>query len=343
MRAIALSALVGAVFLATAAQCATIHVDWAGGAGFTAIAPAVTAAADGDTIVVNPGTYTGPQNRDINPGQKNLVILASTGPYDTIIDCEGAGRAFFLSGAAIDTTTLIHGFTITHGWARGVTEDGGSAINCYHAAPVIEDCIFIENEGNYAGAVKLLYGDAIVRSCTFIGNEAVCAGALHSSYCSPRIRRCTFAGNTSTSTGGAFRAFQGSPVFTSCTFVQNGSGSGGCLQFDSTPVAGTLDRCITAFSTQGGPLGGTGVSTVHSIVFANAGGDSLYGTHHDNAFVDPLFCGVGGGQFTLCANSPALPVYNPWGLSVGHLGQGCSECDSAVAPTTWSAIKALYH
>jgi hypothetical protein len=328
---------------AVPAGAVTHVVDVNGGYDFTAIGPAVAAAADGDTIIVHPGTYSGAQNRGINPGTKNLVIASSATWYDTIIDCESAGRAFGFRSAEIDSTTVFRGFTITHGWARAFPEDGGGAIECYNAAPLIEDCVFTENEGNYAGAVKFLYGDALLRSCTFVGNEAAYAGALHSAYCSPKISRCTFAGNAATNFGGAFRAYAGSPAFTNCTFAQNScSSGGGCLQFDGSGVAGSVDRCIIAFSTQGKPVSGYGATTVHSIVFANAGGDSLIGPHHNNAFVDPLFCGMGGGSFTLCANSPALPVHNAWGLSVGHLGQGCSDCASPVAATSWGAIKELF-
>jgi hypothetical protein len=329
-------------FAAVHAGAATHIVDVNGGYDFTAIAPAVSAAADGDTILVHPGTYAGAENRGINPGTKNLVIASSATWYDTIIDCESAGKAFYFGSAAIDSTTVFHGFTITHGWARSVEEDGAGAIECQSATPIIEDCVFADNEGNYAGAVKLLYSDAIIRSCAFVDNDAVAGGALHSAYCSPTITRCTFAGNTATSVGGAFRAFAGSPVFRNCTFALNNCSPGaGCLQFDGS-AGGGLDRCIIAFGTSGKPIVGDGATTVHSIVFANAGGDSLIGPHHDNAFVDPLFCSMAGGQFTLCANSPALPVHNAWGLSVGHLGQGCSDCASPVAATSWGAIKALF-
>jgi predicted outer membrane repeat protein len=318
-------------------------VDLDGFHDFTAIGPAVQAAANGDTVIVNPGTYTGSLNKNIMVVAKNLVIRSSSGPFDTIIDCEGAGRAFYVSNAAIDSTMLLWGFTITHGWARGATEDGAGAIVCDYAAPVIENCFFIENEGNFGGAVKFLYGDAIMRSCLFKGNEAVCAGALHLTTCSPTISRCTFIGNSATGSGGAFRTFKGNPVFRNCTFAGNSSASGGCLQFDSSPVAGTIDRCIIAFGTRWAVLGGSGVTTTHSVIYGNALGDSLTGTtHHDNAFVDPLFCDMDDSEFTVCANSVALAANNPWGVDVGVEGQNCPDCASPVAAASWGAIKALF-
>jgi predicted outer membrane repeat protein len=328
---------------AAPAGATTYVVDVGGGFDYTAIGPAIAAAADGDTILVHPGTYTGAPNRDIYLAAKNLVIESSATWYETIIDCEGLGRAMFINGAAVDSTTVVRGFTFTRGWARASTEDGAGAILCHLGTPIIEDCYFVQNEGNYAGAVKLLYGDATIRFCAFVGNEAEYAGALHTAYCSPTVARCTFAGNTATGSGGAFRAFAGGPALRNCTFARNScSSGGGCLEFTGAGVAGELDRCIVAFGPQGHSVVGSGVTTEHCIVFANAGGDSLPGTHHSNAFVDPLFCGMDAGDLTLCANSPALPVYNPWSLSVGHLGQGCSDCASAATPTSWGAIKALF-
>jgi hypothetical protein len=69
--------------------------------------------------------------------------------------------------------------------------------------------------------------------------------------------------------------------------------------------------------------------------------DSLPGTHHDNLFVDPLFCGMAYYDFSHCANSVCLGN-NDWGESIGGLGQGCDACGSPVEPTSWGAIKAMY-
>ena len=47
------------------------------------------AAAEGDTVLVGPGTYTGPGNRDIELSGKAIVVVSENGPEETVIDCEG--------------------------------------------------------------------------------------------------------------------------------------------------------------------------------------------------------------------------------------------------------------
>jgi len=329
--------------VAVQAGAATHVVDVNGGYDFVALVPAVEAAASGDTIVVHPGTYSGADNTYVNFGPKNLVVRSSDGPLSTIIDGGGTSKAFTLLSAVTDTTTRIEGFTFTHCWARGAEEDGASALYCLSSAPIVEDCIFVENEGNFAGAVNFLYGSGIMRSCAFIGNDAVAGGALHSSYSSPVISHCTFIGNSATASGGAFRAFSGAPVLRNCTFAQNATANGGgCLQFDGYGAAGTVERCIIAFSTEGRAVFGTGVTTANTIVYQNAWGDSLQGTHYDNHFGDPRFCGLAGGDLTLCANSWGLAANNTWGVDVGSQPQGCPPCDAPVTGASWGSIKALY-
>jgi hypothetical protein len=61
----------------------------------------------------------------------------------------------------------------------------------------------------------------------------------------------------------------------------------------------------------------------HSVSYGNAVNDSLCGDHHDNAFVDPLFCGMGYYDLELCEDSPCLAGNNAWGeRRVRLAGQG---------------------
>jgi hypothetical protein len=44
------------------------------------------------------------------------------------------------------------------------------------------------------------------------------------------------------------------------------------------------------------------------------------------------------------ATAYGATIHVDWagGAEVGSLGQGCADCDTPVASTTWGAIKALY-
>ena len=73
---------------------ATIVVDAAGGGDFTNIQAALDAAADGDRVLVRPGTYEIVEPLYFNrllptfplpPGTRDLVLESEAGPSDTII------------------------------------------------------------------------------------------------------------------------------------------------------------------------------------------------------------------------------------------------------------------
>ena len=72
----------------------TIYVDPDGKDGYATIQAAVDAAGQGDTIVVNPGTYTGRGNRDIEIRGKSITIQSSddANAETTIIDCGGTAN-----------------------------------------------------------------------------------------------------------------------------------------------------------------------------------------------------------------------------------------------------------
>jgi len=114
--------------LPTIAGAATITVD-AGGAGdFTTIQEAVDAAANLDTVLVYPGTYTDVHEAEVchDPVMlnvhfaKNIVLKSSHGPGSTIVDGEGstAYGIVALPDPLIGSTLppqVVEGFTVTNG------------------------------------------------------------------------------------------------------------------------------------------------------------------------------------------------------------------------------------
>ena len=118
---------------------------------YTRIQDAIDAAASKDVIVVSPGTYTGPGNRDIDFKGKAITVRSSdpTNPNvvaATIIDCDDPTeiyRGFYLhSGEGPDS--IIQGLVIANGW-RGYNEPGGAGIYCEGASPTISYCTITHN------------------------------------------------------------------------------------------------------------------------------------------------------------------------------------------------------
>ncbi len=123
-RSICVLALMGVVTLSAGlrpAHAETYLVDDDEPAKFRTVQSAVDFARDGDVIIVNPGTYTGSGNRDIDLKGKALTIIGAD-PYDaaivgeTVIDAGGTDerphRAFIIAdsnGVEIAGLTLING------------------------------------------------------------------------------------------------------------------------------------------------------------------------------------------------------------------------------------------
>lgn len=210
------------------------------------IQEAIDAAADGDTVLVAPGTYTGDGNRGLELGSKNLCVVSESGPENTIIDCESADRGFFFSGAqTLDTT--VRGFTIRNG-----REDFGAGMRFGpNAAACVRDCVF-ENGHAYAwgfnghGGGISCGGDTypIIEDCLFIGNVSTnLGGGLAIAQGSPKVSRCEFVDNCSRLRGGGLYAESCTPVVKDCVFTENhasSSGGGMCLWRCASP---RVTRC----------------------------------------------------------------------------------------------------
>ena len=95
---------------------------------FDAIQEAITAAADGDTVLVLGGTYTGAGNRDVDFLGKAITVRSQDGPESCIVDCQASDdsphRGFLIDLDEGKTATL-EGFTIKGGYLVRSGWDGG--------------------------------------------------------------------------------------------------------------------------------------------------------------------------------------------------------------------------
>jgi hypothetical protein len=355
---------VAPILLPQASPAATLRVDWAGGGDYTSIQPAMTDASDGDTILIAPGTYRGEENRVLVFGShKNLVVESEQGLPTVTIDCEGADRAFYMYYTRQDTTSVIRGLVIENAY----TDDyNGGGILTYKSDVVIEDCLF-ENcvASHNAGAVYISYTDVEdsgqgcrVRNCVFHGNTATYrGGALEVDHASAFIRDCLFYDNSTTvnahvSEGGGAIVLNSVDddsryrcEISGCTLVRNSSpGHGTGILFWNSQTWTFFGNSIVAFN-EGDSLAVYSHPALDGFTFSD-----VYGNEGGNVGPgyttvleeDPLFCGMAEDDFTLCADSPALPAGNVWNAAMGFADQGCGNCGSAIRSTSWGSIKALY-
>ena len=108
------------------------------------IQQAIDSARDGDTLIVQPGTYYGADNSHLDTQGKQITIQSFMGPESCIIDCQDSERAFHFHNEE-HAGTVLDGLTILGG--SGVP---GSAVYCEGASPTLANCIV---KGNGLSAV----------------------------------------------------------------------------------------------------------------------------------------------------------------------------------------------
>ena len=248
-------AVLSTIALATLALAAaplragTLHVP----GDSSTIQGAIVLAANGDTILVAPGTYV----ETIDLLGKQLVLEGTGGAAVTTIDGNGGG-----STVSVHTDepagTAIRGFTITGGsgqpvatpaFASGEPEfhPGAGGVHVGSTAHLeLTDCVITGNSvtGQFAsgGGLFLSGGTLVMSGCTFSGNtsERGAAIAMLGYAHTLTATDCTLTGNTAT--GGAASAvysWYGNGTFTSCEITDN-TGHGVFLVGYQTH----FDRCV---------------------------------------------------------------------------------------------------
>ncbi|MHC4574600.1 MAG: outer membrane protein assembly factor BamB family protein [Planctomycetota bacterium] len=237
MKRIILLSLIFVSFIATSAPAAirVVSPD-----DYTTIQAAIDDANDGDTVMITPGTYTGPGNRDIDFRGKAITVrsVAPENPHivaATVIDCNGSetepNRGFYFHSYE-DGNSVLEGLTITNGYA----EQGG-AIYCYSSDPTIANCSFTANTAISGGGLYCRGSSPVVTNCTFSQNLADGSGGglycEENRYLGPGmlIANCTFNQNLADMGGGLYCGDKypagSSPTITNCTFADNSADNGG--------------------------------------------------------------------------------------------------------------------
>jgi hypothetical protein len=121
--------LIGSLVLLTL-QAAAIGVVRPVPLQYPTIQQAINASGNGDVVVVAPGVYSGPGNRDLEFNGKAITVTSQINPANpnpntiasTIIDCQGSKRdpyrAFYFHQGETPNSKVL-GFTIRNGFIRG--------------------------------------------------------------------------------------------------------------------------------------------------------------------------------------------------------------------------------
>jgi hypothetical protein len=302
----------------------------------------IDAAISGDTVLVADGIYTGPGNRNIAFNYRLITVKSSTGPPNTIIDCQGLGRAFNITDNE-DSTASITGFTIRNG--DGDVGGGGGVRIFGGAQPLIQDCVFEDCTASRGGGLYIAGADIHwIQNCIFRNNNATEDGGgayYENEGHNMHLVNCLFDGN-SAQNGGAIMAWDNTRiVIDNCTFINNSATNRGAVSFQYALEFVTFRRCILAYNLGPAPIwcdGTCGTAFYCTNIYGNLDGD--WGTNsciveqqyiNGNFSLDPLFCDTTIGDYTILANSPCAPENNSCSTLIGAYGVGCWEPPSVQA------------
>jgi hypothetical protein len=280
----------------------TIRVTPEGTGDVETIADAMEVAAAGDTIMLAPGTFTGPGNRDILSKGIPLLITSEAGAPETVIDCGAGGDAYygFYFVGGDDTSTVLEGITIRGAGKGAIACDGDSR-------PLIRDCLLTDNHfmGGWHGGGLIAEKDSapVVRRCGISGNSASPnGGGVYCRGASPVIEDCEITGNSATDSGGGLASFNsshplirrcliseneaiedsgggvyiivGAATVEDCTVVGNGAGYGGGGIFSGTSstlsISGTLVAGNSSVNIAGGVCSSSSMTMTRCTIVDNS-------------------------------------------------------------------------
>ena len=301
MRSLMQSALIALLWTAAAAAAATRHVP----AQYPNIQAAINDCNDGDTVIIAPGTYTGPGNRDIDFLGKPITVR-SIDPNDadivaaTIIDCNGLGRAFYFHNGE-DANSILAGLTITNG--QQTTSPGG-AIDCYGSGthPLVVNCVITGNSASMGGGVYCYSSGITLDGCIISENSAfsTTGGGIHCNESNIVLINCTITNNTTLTGafryGGGIYLSGGSGLISHCVISDNSAWRGGAIASSSENLQVHHSFITDNFANQyGGALYlMRGASTFNCCTIA---GNSIFSGNTIDAYGNHVFgnCIIRGG------------------------------------------------
>lgn len=283
----ATACMTAVVLLAAAGHAATWIVDPSDTTAFQTIQAAVDTVAEGDTVLVKPGTYTGDGNRDIDmPDGVNFVLKGDGGSSSVIIDGQDQNNHhcfnfYSLTRDGHDASMVIEGFTIRNFVVANNPHGPGAAVRLqFYESPtlrdlIIEDCQALATWGagiwcnnNCAPTIE----DVVIRRCNANNGAAIyctvnsnpvftnvtvedCEVSVHgnvyiSQSSNPQFINCRFEGNQSAADGGAVYVWRNcSPAFGYCHFIDNTAVTvGGAVNCDEDCVP-NFQRCTFVYNT----------------------------------------------------------------------------------------------
>ncbi len=298
--------VVGVVLVSAARGLATDrHVP----SQYAVIQAAINACANGDTVIVAQGTYTGDGNRNIDFLGKAITVRG-TDPNDpnvvsrTVIDAGLVAPGFYFHSGE-GRASVLAGLTIRQGFGPC-----GGGIFCIASSPTVVKCVIVDCKAILGGGMFNQQSSPRVSECIFRANTTLAMGGggiANFINSSATIENCTFIANSASGSngGGIHNSSNSNATITNCTFASNSALFGGALaNVTSSPA---IDGCmfIGNTGTHGGAMDSINGSNATITRCSFMGNNSHWGgaiddwncsaTIRDCVFVGNVTTGEGGG------------------------------------------------
>ena len=151
----------------------TLTVKQDGTGDYTIVQDAITAAVDGDTVLVYPGTYFENleiKHKQITLGSLTLTTGNSTYVHETIINGNQTGGC--INVFECPGTVIINGFKLTNGIGTWYGSVSGGGVYVDYSSASFENCIICDNHvtgsggGIYANYSVLYLSNTIIKNNT---------------------------------------------------------------------------------------------------------------------------------------------------------------------------------
>ncbi len=207
---------------------------------YETIQEGIDASTDGDTVLVQPGTYV----ENINFNGHNVVLgslFLTTGDTSyissTIIDGNQSSHVVAF-GSGEGSTAIIIGFTIQNG-----SSDPGGGIHCWISNPTIDNNIITGNSALAGGGIYCYQSNPTIVSNSINQNSATGGGGIYCSYSYPTIINNIISGNSVTGNGGGINCYSSSPVVTNNVINENSANIAGglyCHTFSNPTISNNI-------------------------------------------------------------------------------------------------------
>ncbi|MBN2830034.1 MAG: choice-of-anchor D domain-containing protein, partial [Candidatus Cloacimonetes bacterium] len=284
---------------------------------FSTIQTAIDASIDGETVLVQPGTYY--ENIDFSGKAITVASLFHTNGDSlyietTIINGNDIGHCVNFSSGETNASILT-GFTVTNGYAV----DGGG-IYCQDSSPSINHCTISDNQATEDGGGIKVDGIAapILHDLTIDNNQAQNGGGVSvTGGASIEANNMLIASNSTTNRAGGLESLNSYVFLTNCQFdFNNASNAGGALFLYYGEMK--LDRCLIDYnnSGRGGAIylqGDNEFSTTFCTLADNGstmGGNSMYVNGATEAyFINTIFQSQGPSEIGFTGSASNLNFY----------------------------------